>query len=146
MIYGCQKIGYGHFRKHKEVIPEHLQFSEEDKTTNWETDHTGQFTEKTRKLAKKVSEIFNQRKYQIAHLFVGPSKWHLIFYDSRDIEGKHWELGSHIHFVNHLFSNLSIDEVTKSFYEMDLQKLGKRIHIKRVESGNGEVRETPAEN
>jgi len=132
LIYGSKKIGYGHFRRHKEVIPDHLQFTEEDKKHQWETDQGGQFTDKTRKLAKKVNEIFNQRKYQIAHLFVGLNKWHILYYDARDIEGKHWIQGSHIHFVNHLFSNADIDDVTLSFYTVDIN-LGKRIHIKYVE-------------
>jgi|ERR1700739_3680722 len=55
-------------------------------------------------------------------------------FDQRDLqfEGNHWEKGSHVHFVNWLWPNLSSQSVWSNFVNND-QRPGSSVHLRFVE-------------
>jgi hypothetical protein len=88
------------------------------------------------KAASKMSQSFEDRRYLVGHMFFSPdrSRWHFFCFDQRDLrlEGNHWEKGSHVHFVNWLWSKLNADSVWSNFVNTD-DRPGAAIHLRFVE-------------
>jgi hypothetical protein len=61
------------------------------------------------KAARKISQIFRERRYLAAHLFYTPDFifWHLFYFDQRDIavRDNHWRNGTHLHYASDLWIN-----------------------------------------
>lgn len=83
------------------------------------------------KLLNKIKGIFDQRRHSIAHIFDQSKKWHIFYFDYRDLEDQtqnHWKEGSHIHFVNYLWTNLAVCDVWDSLAGRKNKSYG--IHIR----------------
>ena len=80
-----------------------------------------------------MKQIFRERQFLVSHLFINEKKeWHIFFFDQRDMETEtknHWKEGSHLHFMNYLWTGLELDTVWKSL-DSYKGKFGSSIHIK----------------
>jgi hypothetical protein len=106
-ILSCPIIGYHHERRHYQYVP--LQLKEKTPLIpNLLKDGD------TKKVVGILNSIFEERKLGTAHLFEKAEKWHVFYFDQRDVSDKtenHWECGAHVHFVNYLWANLTKDDV-----------------------------------
>lgn len=122
-------IGYYHNIRTIEYIPDHLKINKKEDFFN-KSRNKKSLTEEDQKFFKKISSIFQQRRYIISHLFISKDKWHIFYFDFHDIDitNNHWKNGSHIHFVNYLWSNLNCKEVWESLGKRTNKSYG--IHIR----------------
>lgn len=104
-------LPYLHAVHHDEIVPEHLLPTEEDNGAiiAGPTDARGN------KFARKISQIFEERRVWSFHALFTPPKdrWHVFYFNQRDMnEGpNHWKGGPHIHYsrqgyVNDTFDNM----------------------------------------
>lgn len=130
MAFSSHKIGYLHKIKTFEYIPEHLKILPGERLSD-DLKPGQKLTGKDLAFLNKIKGTFAQRRYSVAHLFIGHDKWHIFYFDFHDIddqEWKHWKEGSHIHFVNYLWANLNVDEVWENLAGRSNKSYG--IHIK----------------
>jgi hypothetical protein len=114
-------------------VPEHLIPSGSDFET-LSRNGVGPLNAKGRKVVRKTFEMFDQRRWLVGHMFYTPNlyEWHFFFFDQRDTEAvrpNHWKGGSHIHFVNWLWSNLDPRLVWSNFVEKN-EPPGGALHIR----------------
>ena len=132
LICNCNTIGYIHQIRYKDFIPQHLILTEKDRNALGST-KVGQKPESDALTAiNKMGQIFIDRKYLIAHLFHNFLKWHLFFFDQRDFEAQmenHWKEGSHIHFVNYLWTQYRINTIDDLFDNRNFSR-GDTLHIR----------------
>jgi hypothetical protein len=131
LISNAYKIGYAHEIKYNDFQPEHLQPTEEEvqglgKTENGIISIDGQ------RFIRKISQLFKQRRYLVAHIFANAQRWHLFYFDQRDIQNvdsNHWKHGAHLHFVNDLWPNYDPNDVWALFNLADAS-VGGKLHIR----------------
>jgi len=125
LVMNCHQLGYKHFRKHKEFVPDHLNLSDDLKSIKTNP----------KKVMRTISAIFDARKYISAHLFIdqtSQSRWHLFYFDFNDLrhdEESHWIGGSHAHFVNYLWPQHSPKDLFDNFENRKTNISGK-LHIR----------------
>jgi hypothetical protein len=77
--------------------------------------------------------IFEERRMLSGHLFFTPdlAQWHLFYFDQRDFAERknHWEGGSHIHLINHLWPGRTAQAVWDQFCTGNPQ-MTNALHIK----------------
>ena len=114
-------------------VPDHLILKVEDHKA-LRTNGIGPLNKRAKKTVNKMSQLFKERCYSIAHLFYSDSGtyWYLFYFDNRDLSdiNNHWKKGQHIHLINDLwFKNMRADEVWKKHLSGDLG-VSSKIHIR----------------
>ena len=134
LICNCNAIGYNHQIRTKVFTPQHLILTEKDRNALGSAE-VGQKIEGDALTAiNKMRQIFIDRKCLIAHLFHNFLYWHLFFFDQRDFEAQmenHWKEGSHIHFVNYLWTQYRINTIDDSFDDRNFS-ISDKLHIRFV--------------
>jgi hypothetical protein len=115
------KVGmtpWTHRVHHREFVPQHLNVTEEDRAAIV-SNGVGPAGPGARKFMSKISAIFDERRLLSGHLFFTPdlSNWHLLYFDQRDISRNrnHWDGGSHIHLINHLWPKWTVQTIWDQF-------------------------------
>ena len=127
LILHSERIGYSHSPRHQEFQPEQAQLTPED-IDNLRKPQT----DKLPKIASKVRNLFDTRKHLSAHLFRSASRWHLFyftFHDVKDGEANHWKHGSHVHFLNHLWTEYLVGQLDDLLFSSRTTKV-KNLHIR----------------
>lgn len=109
LIGNCGTLNLSHHSKHHEFVPEQRRLTAEDNNAIFNLD--GSRTPETLgKATGRVEQLFEEREHRSVHLFADSrERWHCFFLTFRDIAGEpatgkhHWEHGSHLHYVSHLF-------------------------------------------
>lgn len=86
------------------------------------------------KAFRKISHLFNVRRYLVGHIFYTPdlSEWHFFQFDQRDLEDtrpNHWKEGAHIHFMNWLWPNRDPKILWNQFTSGEA-KLNDSVHVR----------------
>lgn len=97
-------------------VPAHLLPTDEDNRVLASAKLGGMHTERASKVARKFSQIFQDRRILCCHLLYDPTKayWHLFYFDQRDMSpySNHWKNGgAHIHYSRESYANKSLDEI-----------------------------------
>src|SRR5690349_18052970 len=98
-----------------QLTPEHLLPTDRDNAA-LVANGPGPMGPGAQKFARKVSQLFSDRRIFAAHLLYLPSKekWNLIYFDQRDmsVDANHWKRGgSHIHYSRESYVNDNLDNV-----------------------------------
>ncbi len=132
LIINSYKIGYSHSINYNDFLPEHLNPTADDFKAFDGAKVGERLTGSAKKAANKMTQIFEQRRYLVTHIFWNEDKWHLFYFDQRDMEYRfenHWKKGSHIHFINYLWPNLDPSNVWAVFNKAN-GSVGGKLHIK----------------
>ncbi|MDP8230433.1 MAG: hypothetical protein P9L93_04935 [Candidatus Gorgyraea atricola] len=132
LITNCYKIGYLHQIKHHDFVSSHLHPSEKEKDALASVTVGERITGDAKKFMNKISQIFKERRYLVAHIFFNEKKWHMFYFDQRDAESQrknHWKKGAHIHFVNYLWPQYDLNKLWEIF-DMANASAGGKLHIK----------------
>jgi hypothetical protein len=126
---------WNHRRHHREFVPSHLVLTEDDKAA-FVANGVGPAVGGARKFINKISAIFDERRLLSGHLFFTSdfSNWHLLYFDQRDtaLNGNHWEGGSHIHLINHLWPKWTAQTIWEEFCTGNPQMKG-TLHLRFVD-------------
>jgi hypothetical protein len=135
LVCYCEQIGYEHFHAHKEFQPDEAQLSEDDINV-FRRDDAKELKLKLLKIKRKLTNLYDVRKYTSAHLFQSDEKWHLFYFTLRDVEsGKNqWQLGSHIHFVNYLWPHYRVEELQELLFASRRIQIADSLHIRYLDS------------
>lgn len=141
LICNCHTLGYNHQIRYHDFVPQHLIPTEKDRDAIGSA--SGGKLEGNAKTAwNKIRQIFTDRRCLIAHVFYNATKWHLFYFDQRDFETQtknHWKEGSHIHFVNFLWTQYNINTINDIFDNCKTSISGK-LHIRFVNPSDYESR------
>ena len=132
LIINSYKIGYFHQINYNDFLPEHLNLKSDDFKAFDEAKVGEKLTGSAKTVANKMAQIFIERRYLVAHIFWNEDKWHLFYFDQRDMENRfenHWKEGAHIHFLNYLWPNLDPSDVWAVFNKAD-GSVGGKLHLK----------------
>jgi hypothetical protein len=126
LVHNSSQIGFRHRSKFAEFVPQHLKVTD--------SDISNLHNNKPRKLVKKAKAIFLERRRIHVHLFERGNQWHC-FYDSyQDMESgskSHWKYGSHLHYVSHLWPQLTKEGVWAAF-DKRFTDISGSIHIRLI--------------
>jgi len=118
---------WNHRVRHREFVPEHLNITEEDKGAIV-SNGVGRAGPRAQTFMNKIHAIFEERRLLSGHLFFTNdlSNWHLLYFDQRDISRhrNHWDGGSHIHLINHLWPNWTAQTIWDQFCSGNPQMAG----------------------
>ena len=132
LIANSHRIGYFHQIKYRDFVPAHLKPTDDEKAALGSATVGEQLSGKAETLINKVSQIFKERRYLVAHVFFNQAKWHLFYLDQKDIENKrrnHWKEGAHIHFVNYLWPQYDMEKLWEVF-DKAAASAGGKLHIR----------------
>jgi hypothetical protein len=122
----CHEISY------RDKVPKHLNPSDSE-TQALLDNPVGALSPEAEKAVRKLSQMFEERRYLVGHIFFTPdfSKWHFFCFDQRDLEteGNHWKEGSHVHFINWLWAGQDAKSVWSNFVGDD-RRPGDAIHLR----------------
>lgn len=134
LIFACMgdDMPWSHRAHHREFVPEHLHLTDDDLGA-FAANGVGKMTPRAQKTANKISAIFDDRRLLSGHIFFTPdqSQWHLFYFDQRDFSERknHWQGGSHIHLINHLWPARTAQEVWNEFCNGNPEMKG-ALHIR----------------
>jgi hypothetical protein len=132
LVHNCHKIGYHHAIKRKDFTPSHLHPADNEVKGMASSKSGEPLSSDAEKFIRKVSQIFKQRRILVAHIFFSQAKWHIFYFDQRDLEDfekNHWGKGSHVHFVNYLWPGYDPSDLWALFDKAD-GTVGGNIHIR----------------
>ncbi len=132
LIVNSDKIRYTHQRKYHDFIPSHLHPTDEERSALTSATVGERLEGGAKKFINKIKQIFEQRRYLVAHVFFNRERWHLFYFDQKDMGymiKNHWKEGMHIHFVNYLWPQYDIKELWELFNRADATAGGK-LHIR----------------
>ena len=132
LVSNAQTVGYFHQIKYHDFQPQHLQPTDEEISGLGKKTSDGKISNEGQKFIRKVSQLFEQRRRLVAHIFYNPSRWHLFYFDQRDTNNRspnHWNYGSHIHFVNDLWPGYDRNDLWNLFDKADAS-IGGKLHIR----------------
>ena len=122
LIVGAEAslIGYGHEIYHRQILPEQLRITAQDLVEMANAAKaTGVVHGKGLSTLNKVKQSFKDRRLLAGHMFsdAESGRWHFFYFDQRDYSESenHWEQGAHIHFLNHLWPEYSMDDLGQQF-------------------------------
>ena len=106
LVFNANALGYVHNLQYHEFRPADAHLSKSD----FDALHEPPGEQRTRNLRRflgRVNRLFHQRRLFTAHIFINSERWHVFYFDQRDLQlsDNHWRHGSHIHFVNFLWPN-----------------------------------------
>lgn len=121
-------------------VPEHLTPRQEEIEALGQA-KKGPLEGSVRKCTRRMFQFFVERRYLAAHLFYTPSGeyWHLFYFDQRDQSSRknHWKGGSHIHFINDLWPNLTLDKIWNKVQNRDTDFSSMHIRYLDAAGENG---------
>lgn len=85
------------------------------------------------KMAKKIGQLFQVRRYLVGHMFDTPAHWHFLYFDQRDIKDdgpNHWKEGPHIHLINWLLRPQCDPEKLWAEFISGNVDLGGSLHVR----------------
>ncbi len=132
LVLGCYRIGYFHQRKSNDFVPEHLWPTDQELEGLSSDGPNHELSRDGKKFVRKVDQVFKDRRFLIGHVFSNSSKWHIFFFDQRDLGAhtkSHWKEGPHIHFVNYLWPRVDPDKLWKDLGNSDAD-IGDSLHIR----------------
>jgi hypothetical protein len=116
----------------RDWVPDHLQLTD-DNLGAIGANGVGPMGKAARKTMNKVSQIFQDRRQLVAHLFYTPDHafWYLFYFDQRDHteRGNHWQHGPHIHLISWHWPNLKLPEVWERIQRGDAN-FSNKIHLR----------------
>jgi hypothetical protein len=138
LVLACEHSGkpFAHEISYRDKVPTHLVPSDAEIEALKNTPAGTLLSGEAAKAARKMSHSFAERRYLVGHMFFTPdySQWHFFCFDQRDLQstGNHWKEGSHVHFVNWLWSGQDPQSVWSNFVTED-DRPGRTIHLRFVE-------------
>lgn len=135
LVLACEHSGnpFSHEISYRDKVPQHLNPSDSEIQALENTPAGSLLTGDAEKAVRKMSQMFEERRYLVGHMFFTPdlSKWHFFCFDQRDLEtkGNHWKKGSHVHFINWLWPGQDAKAVWSNFVTEDLRP-GGVIHLR----------------
>lgn len=136
-IGACESfnIGMKHKIYQKDIIPDELNIPKDD-INDIVKDFSSEAKKRSRKFARRTFQLFRVRRYLVAHVFYlppGTKYWHFFYFDQRDIneENNHWNYGSHIHFINYLWTEYTAKSVWQEFMSKK-PKFKNALHIRWI--------------
>ena len=132
LINNSIKINYYYFRKFRDFVPEKLQIKHEDFDALSDLKLGEKIDGQAKIFFNKIDQMSIQRRFLIAHLFIkidNKEKWHLFYFDQKDLNDNHWRGGSHLHFVNYLWPNYNPNDIWDTFNKSNAS-IGGKLHIK----------------
>jgi hypothetical protein len=124
LTVNCGALNLSHHSKHLEFVPDQRRLTAADNNAIFNLD--GSRTAKTLMNAtSRVKQVFSEREHRSVHVFADSrERWHCFFLTFQDIAGEpftgrhHWEHGSHLHYVSHLFDpNITKQMVWEGLHE-----------------------------
>lgn len=131
LVWNAVSIGYFHDLKSREFRPPKAELGEAD-WDGFRNSKGGKLTPEAIRTVRKSNQIFHQRRLVTAHIFYNLQRWHIFYFDQRDMEAtaqNHWKHGSHIHFVNDLWPNYTPLNVWDLF-ELPETNIKGKLHIR----------------
>ncbi len=126
---GTPAFPYLHAIRTHDYVPEQLDLTEGDLRAMGGA-KVGLMSSDVAKAFNKVSQAFDQRRQLVGHMFYTPdhATWHFLYFDQRDSSAhkNHWEAGPHIHLINSLWPNRTMQGVWDEFET-------KKVHIAGAE-------------
>jgi hypothetical protein len=125
LIHNCSQIDYIHEAKFREHIHDDVQIIDMGK----ELIQKGMYKE----FGRKTDNLFKFRKQSHVHCFTHNNKWHIFYFnysDTAEYKEGHWEGGSHIHYLSHLWEKGNKEEIFKAFDARKIRRSG--FHIRFV--------------
>lgn len=139
LILACEHPAspYIHLIHHREILPDQLTLKPEDLQAFGagvtKADVGGRVEGDALKVLTKVTQAFKDRRLLVGHIFVhkADGRWHFFYFDQRDytVEDNHWEHGAHMHFINHLWPEHTLEGITSQFTTGN-PKLAGSLHIR----------------
>ena len=123
-IHNCSQIRFTHRSRFRQYIPDHLVVSD--------TDRDEMKTGNPKRALTKVRSGLLERRYIHVHLFEYGQHWHCFYFSHQDIDPadtNHWKYGCHLHYVSHLWPNLSKRWVWNQFSKRSTEIPG-NLHIR----------------
>jgi hypothetical protein len=121
-----------HDSHHREFIPNDVQLRPKDLKTLAGAE-VGKMTASVHKAFGRVDQIFRTRRLLNGHLFYLPdrTRWALFYFDQRDMSAgdNHWQHGSHLHLVTHLWPGWTVETIWRQFHSGDPQISG-ALHVR----------------
>jgi hypothetical protein len=126
-------IAFRHRIHHREFVPKDIQLRDTDLSTMAGA-KPGPMDKVTAKAFGRVDQIFEKRRLLTGHLFFLPdlSNWTLFYFDQRDTSkhDNHWQHGSHVHVIRHLWPNWSAESVWKQFTSGSNPEMSGALHVR----------------
>lgn len=125
-VYSAHLEGYRHSLRNIEHMPEFLQGRSDELRTHLREGNG-------KKVCGLIGAMFDQRKISVTHLFLKENMWHIIYFSQNDIETNernHWKFGSHVHFVNYLWNQYTIQDVWEILSGRQHGSLGEHYRFK----------------
>jgi hypothetical protein len=123
-IYNSGAVGFSHWEKHVDFVPEARQLGEQERLDLW---HSPRDSEANAHVWSKLEQLYVEREHRSVHLFAGSrDSWHCFFMTFRDVAGApgsdehHWAEGAHLHYLSHLFDPRLTKELV--WEELDQRK------------------------
>jgi hypothetical protein len=134
-ILACEsaRLPFCHQIYYRDYVPEHLHPTDNDLAA-LAANPVGLLQPGAQKTVRKISQIFQDRRQLVGHIFYvpGTSEWHFFQFDQRDLEAErrnHWKEGAHIHFLNWLWPNYDAETVWANFTSGKV-KLNDSLHVR----------------
>jgi len=134
LIFACmgQGMPWSHRAHHRHFQPEHLHPTSDDLAA-LSASGLGKMNARAQKTMNKVTALFEERRLLSGHIFFNAdlSEWHLFYFDQRDFADRnnHWQGGSHIHLINHLWPGRTAQDVWNEFCTGNPQIRG-ALHVR----------------
>ncbi len=133
LILSCDtsSIPFSHKMSVREFVPAHLNPSESEEQALGDNP-PGDLSPEAEKWVSKISQAFVERQYRVGHIFYTPdlSKWHFFCFDLNDLDAENqWKEGSHVHFLNWLWTGQTADSVWSKFVKEN-ERPGAVIHLR----------------
>ena len=127
LVWNASSIGYRHDIQHHEFRPAGARFDAD----LLRVPDAEQKRRNLRTVVGQINRIFEQRRLLTAHIFWNLERWHVFYFDQRDMQSldNHWEHGSHIHFVNFLWRNYDPEKLWEALQEAET-RVGGKLHIR----------------
>jgi hypothetical protein len=120
-----------------QTAPKHLWPTDEEHHA-LATNGVGPMKPLAAKFARKIGQLFQDRRIFAAHLFYLPdySDWHLIYFDQRDMsrERNHWKKGgAHVHYTRRSFVNRPLIEVWGDIHKKPPNPPSAAVHVPYID-------------
>ncbi|KPD19631.1 hypothetical protein ADM96_04035 [Burkholderia sp. ST111] len=122
----------------RDFLPQNLVWTDEDSKRLGDIDN-GPLTRGATKAMRKWYQLLSERRYLVGHVFYlrDHSNWQFFYFDNRDLwaYANHFKGGPHIHLINHLWSNRTLEGVWDEFRNGNPEMTGaEHIRFRREKS------------
>ncbi|MFM0224140.1 hypothetical protein [Paraburkholderia dipogonis] len=120
MLCDAGILPWVHHISWRDFLPPNLAWTDEDSKRLGNIDN-GPLTREATKAMRKWYQLLNERRYLVGHVFYlrDHSNWQFFYFDNRDLwaYANHFKGGPHIHLINHLWPNRTLEGVWNEFRE-----------------------------